>query len=541
MKKLDDSHAVEVADGIWWIGFADYEAGFSNNPYLLVDGDEGVLFDPGPGHPVFRDIIVQKIQQVVPPEKIRYIVLSHQDPDLCGLVPFIENTLHPDLVIIAHPRTSLFIPYYGVRKGILPVGDSDVLQLASGRRIVFYHTPYVHYAGNIVSYDEKTASLFSSDIFAVFTREWSLYADDSYIGLARSFIEHYIGGKEPVLYAYEKIKGLNIKRILPQHGGIIEHNIEGFLDMLKEAEPGDLLHELRHKPSSLQLQELLRTGKEWIEKWLKRKIEANALDDLMDTAMREGPATVSLLIDTVSAKSKELGVANPLAYGRVHRSNAVQTTRPTQLLSAIRKRFLSRRYGVLYGTSSVDAILQQGLISFKANVGVMFVDIRGFTKWSADKSPGEVIATLNKQHEIVSKVINSGGGRVNKVIGDGMLAYFPENRLSDCVTVATKVHKAVAENSLLPVGIGCDFGEVIMGDLGEESRLDYTLIGAIINFASRMCDSAGKGETTITVRLYDRFSDDLKREVAALPSFEKITVKLKPEDPETEAIKFAAG
>ncbi|MBT3224480.1 MAG: diguanylate cyclase, partial [Proteobacteria bacterium] len=84
---LDDQNAVEVAEGIWWLGFADYEAGFSNNPYLLVSGDEAVLFDPGPGSPFFLDIILHKIRQVIDPEKVRYIVVHHQDPDLCALIP----------------------------------------------------------------------------------------------------------------------------------------------------------------------------------------------------------------------------------------------------------------------------------------------------------------------------------------------------------------------------------------------------------------------------------------------------------------------
>lgn len=537
--KLDDTNAIKITEDIWWIGFADYEAGFSNNPYLLVDKDEAILFDPGPGHPVFRDLVLQKIQQVTSPDKIKYIVVHHQDPDLCALIPFIENILHPDLIIIAHPRTSLFIPYYGVRKNILPVGDGDILELKSGRKIIFYHTPYLHFAGSMVSYDEKTATLFSSDIFAVFNREWNLFADDSYIELAKGFIQHYISGKEPVLYAYEKLKNLNIKRILPQHGGIIEKNIGKFLEMLTKVEPGQLLSELQAKPTKEQEKELIQAGINWLRFWLKKEINVNTLDELMNYAIQQGPTSVPLLIDSISQKAKEMGVANPLSYSRIHKWNQIQSVRSTQVLDSIRKRFLSRQYGVLYGDdSNIKQILQQGLQSFKVRLSVMFIDIREFTKWSKNRPPDEVINMLNRQHEIITKIINSNGGRVNKIIGDGILSYFPENLIDNSIIIASKIHKLIAENKLLPVGIGCDFGEVIMGDLGEETRLDYTLIGETVNFASRMCDSAGKGEVSITDKLYERLSKKLKEQIKRLPSFENIKIKIKPTDPEVSGIRF---
>jgi len=542
MKKLDDTNAIQVAEDIWWIGFADYEAGFSNNPYLLVDGDEAILFDPGPGHPLFRDLILQKIEQVTSPEKIRYIVAHHQDPDLCGLIPFIENILCPDVVIIAHPRSAVFIPYYGARKGILPVGDGDVLELKSGRRIVFHHAPYLHFAGNMMSYDEKTASLFSSDVFAVFSREWSLYADESYIELAKSFIEHYVASKEPVIYAYEKLKKLKINRILPQHGGIIEEDVEKFLNMLKEVEPGQLLKELKNRPSPQQVEELLEAGKAWLKIWLKREIHAESLDDLMNIGMEEGPSTVSLLLDSIAQKAGELKVANPLTYSRVHKWNKIWASRTTQIVDSVRKRFLTRQYGMRFGSdSSISEIIQQGFLAFKTDVAIMFVDIRGFTKWSAEKSPDAVVATLEKELELITRIINSSGGRVNKIMGDGILAYFPERKLSDCIVSATDIQKAIEENGMLPVGVGCDFGEVIMGDIGQELRLDYTLIGAPVNFAARMCDTARGGETAITQRFFEKLSDESREKLCDSHPMKKIKVKVKPSDPVLEGFLLTQG
>jgi class 3 adenylate cyclase/glyoxylase-like metal-dependent hydrolase (beta-lactamase superfamily II) len=537
MRKLDDTNAIQIADDLWWIGFADFEAGFSNNPYLVIDDEEAVLFDPGPGHPLFRDLILQKIEQVTDPEKIRYIVVHHQDPDLCGLIPFIENALHPDLVIMTHPRAALFIPYYGARTGILPLGDGDALELKSGRRITFLHAPYLHFAGNIMSYDEKTASLFSGDVFAVFNREWSLYADDSYIELAKSFIEHYIDSKEPLQYAYEKIKGLKIDRILPQHGGIIEHNIGKFLNILLEAEPGQLLEELKKKPSAAQLQELFETGAQWLGFWLKKEIDARTFEELMKVAMEEGPSTVALLMDKITDKARQFGVANPLASSQVHKWNKIWSAQTSHLIESIRRRFLSRQYGMRYGTDSdVADVLQQGLQAFKTNVAAMFIDIRGFTKWSAERSADEVVRTLNREHDLISKIIHSRGGRVNKIMGDGMLAYFPERKLSDCMKAAIHIQQAIRESNLLPVGVGCDFGEVIMGDLGQEARLDYTLIGAPVNFAARMCDSAGKGQVAVTKRLFEMLGEESREAITGSCPTREIRVKIKPKDPEMEGI-----
>ncbi len=542
MNKLDDTYPVEVAPGIWWVGFADYEAGFSNNPYLLVDGDQAVLFDPGPGHPAFRDIIMQKIRQVINPEQIRYLVVHHQDPDLCGLIPFIENILHPSVIIIAHPRTSLMLPYYGLRKGVLPVGDGDRLQLNSGRCIKFYHAPYVHFAGNMMSYDESTASLLSSDIFAVFNRNWSLYADELYLPLVRSFLEHYIGSKAALLYVYERLKALNIARILPQHGGIIEgsDNVQRFVDILPDVEPGRLLRELRNRPSAAQEAALLETGRAWMQTWLLRDIEANSLDVLMQIAMQHDQRTVSLLMEVVAKKAYELGVANPMTYGRIHYADRIENVENFQVLEAIRRRFLSRQYGMLQGVlGEAEDVLQYGLLSFKAKLGVMFVDIRNFTEWSADRSSGEVVLALNRQHELVSKIINARGGRVNKIMGDGLLAYFPENHLDNCVQVAIDIQRAIDENDLLRAGIGCDFGVVTMGDIGEQARLDYTLIGAPVNFASRMCDAARPGEIVITCQLDAQLSPDVQANVRNFASFEAVAVQVKENDPELHGFRFA--
>jgi adenylate cyclase len=123
-------------------------------------------------------------------------------------------------------------------------------------------------------------------------------------------------------------------------------------------------------------------------------------------------------------------------------------------------------------------------------------------------------------------------------MGDGILAYFPEHKLSECVVAALEIQDAIPRSGLLPSGIGCDFGEVIMGDMGQEVRLDYTIIGAAVNFAARMCSSAGKGEIAFSGQMFDRVDDQTKGQIGKKYSTETIKVKVKPTDPEKKGVLF---
>lgn len=542
MKRLNDIEPIEVAKDIWWVGFADYESGFANNPFLLIDEDEVVLFDPGPGHPFFEDIIVDKIRKVVKLERIKYIVTHHQDPDICGLIPFIENLIAPDVVIIAHPRTALFLPYYGIRSRILPIGDGDSLQLNSGRIIKFYHTPYLHSPGAIVSYDETTKTLFSSDIFGGFDRNWNLYADSKYIERAQAFLEQYSGSKEALVNAYNKFQSLDITNIFPQHGSLITHDedIKAFINLLNDINPSELLRELTNKGSAKQLNDLFLKSKELLELWLKASIDAENLDDLIDMAFMEGQATVALLYDFISQKSKILGIANPLNSGKIHKSNKIKAVSSDKLIDSFRNRALLSQYGLIKDGDSdnIDVLVKKRLTAIRDNKIIMFIDVRQFTKWSESRSPDEIIGMLNKIHSISLRLITSNQGRINKVLGDGLLAYFSGDNIDNAFLVCTDILESINNEQLLPVGIGVTNGEVIFGDIGEDQRIDYSLIGKTVNLASRLCDSAGKNQFVISMEMFNALSDSVKSGFDGILQKEEISVQVKPYDPLTKALRF---
>ncbi|MBT3219364.1 MAG: adenylate/guanylate cyclase domain-containing protein, partial [Proteobacteria bacterium] len=142
-------------------------------------------------------------------------------------------------------------------------------------------------------------------------------------------------------------------------------------------------------------------------------------------------------------------------------------------------------------------------------------------------------------HGLTSKIINATGGRVNKVLGDGILAYYMKGNLDTCVNAAMDIQRALATHNMLPAGIGLDYGEAILGDLGQDARLDYTLIGSSVNLASRMCDIAKAGEIGLSKSLFELLTPTLRAKITELPAFCETWVRVKPTDPRSEAVTFA--
>ncbi|MBI5306216.1 nitrate- and nitrite sensing domain-containing protein [Candidatus Wolfebacteria bacterium] len=217
--------AIEVAPGIFWVGFYDKDAIFSCNPYLIVDGEEAVLIDGGSlGHFPF---VARKVFSIIEPSKIKNLILHHMDPDLCASLPLFQNIINqPDFKVISHRRASVLIAYYSQEKVnfYYPEENNNIFRFSSGRILRFIPAHYLHTPGTINTYDEKTKTLFSSDIFGAFTPKWELYADKTYFEKMRKFHENYMPSKEIMAQYLERIKKLDIKMICSQHGSIIKEN-----------------------------------------------------------------------------------------------------------------------------------------------------------------------------------------------------------------------------------------------------------------------------------------------------------------------------
>jgi len=253
-------NAIEIAQDIYWIGMYLENDPFQCHPYLIKNGSESILIDPG-SMLEFKET-VRKIRSVIDIKDVKYIVLHHQDPDLVAAVPEIEKLIdREDLLIVTHSRMSLLIKHYLVTSDYYEIDKNDhKLITSNGYRLDFHTTPYCHSPGAFVSYEPNTKTLFSGDIFGGIEESWEFYADESYFFKAKQFHQEYMPSKDIFNYALNKIQKLDINLIAPQHGSIIEKKyIKKLIEDMKNLDCGLYIEDKYNR-------ELLNTIEELKEK-----------------------------------------------------------------------------------------------------------------------------------------------------------------------------------------------------------------------------------------------------------------------------------
>ena len=130
-------------------------------------------------------------------------------------------------------------------------------------------------------------------------------------------------------------------------------------------------------------------------------------------------------------------------------------------------------------------------------VCVLFMDIRNFSQYAAGESPQAVMAYLNRLFGAVVEVVNEHQGVVNKFLGDGFMAVFGapmkddepcRHGLDAAMEIIARVETLNATGKIPPtrIGIGLHMGEVMTGNIGSVERKEYTIIGDVVNMASRI-------------------------------------------------------
>jgi len=164
------------------------------------------------------------------------------------------------------------------------------------------------------------------------------------------------------------------------------------------------------------------------------------------------------------------------------------------------------------------------------NASVLFLDIRNFTNRSSTMTPEDAVDFLNQLFNFTVAEVEKAGGMVNKFLGDGFMAVFgaPITLTNSCnasVLCAIGIFEKLQlfnisrTGEIVKLGIGINFGPMVAGVMGTDSRKEYTVIGDIVNTASRI-ESLNKEFGTsllISQSVYDNLDANLKEQFASLP------------------------
>ena len=174
----------------------------------------------------------------------------------------------------------------------------------------------------------------------------------------------------------------------------------------------------------------------------------------------------------------------------------VQSVSQTQAASDL-ARFFDREVAERITGADLRAAAGHGELR---NAAILFIDMRGFTKLSATLTPPELIEVISEYQRLLVPVVQSHGGSIDKFMGDGIMASFgavsPSDhyaadalRAVDAILEAAarwKTERSAAGKPAPSVGAAVASGEVVFGVIGDDNRLEYTVIGDAVNLAAKL-------------------------------------------------------
>ena len=217
-----NDHDVKLFEGIYRV-----PQGVSYNSYVIADEKIAVM-DAVDEH--FGDEWIANVREVLAGREPDYIIIQHMEPDhSANALRFAQE--YPGVKIVGNAKTFVMLKeYFGsdFADRRVVVGDGDILSL--GRHILhFVFAPMVHWPEVMLTYDEYTKTAFSADGFGRFgaldvEQPWDDEARRYYIGIVGKY------GKQ-VDAALKKLSALDIGRICPLHGPVLEGDLSHYLGL----------------------------------------------------------------------------------------------------------------------------------------------------------------------------------------------------------------------------------------------------------------------------------------------------------------------
>jgi class 3 adenylate cyclase/HAMP domain-containing protein len=158
-------------------------------------------------------------------------------------------------------------------------------------------------------------------------------------------------------------------------------------------------------------------------------------------------------------------------------------------------------------------------------ISILFSDIRSFTTISEQMKPDDLVTSLNRYFTVMVDIIMDRGGIVDKYIGDAIMAFFGapvrhRDYALQSVLAGIEMNEALQEfndrqrelgKPEFRIGVGINYGVVTVGNIGTEKKMDYTIIGDMVNLASRMEGLTKKYHQPLLISesLYQKVKDEV--------------------------------
>ncbi|MCA9632856.1 MAG: FprA family A-type flavoprotein [Myxococcales bacterium] len=189
------------------------------NQHVVVHGKEGMILDPG-GHKIYTRVL-SDTTSVLKGAELKYIFLSHQDPDIVAATNGWLMTT--DAVAYTPSVWKRFIPHFGLDRlvvdRLLGVPDQGMRIELGGQELLILPAHFLHSCGNIQLYDPVSKILYTGDLGASLGQDYDVVTDfDSHLEFMQGFHERYMASNAAMRLWANMVRGLDIDMIAPQHG-----------------------------------------------------------------------------------------------------------------------------------------------------------------------------------------------------------------------------------------------------------------------------------------------------------------------------------
>ncbi|HFE31974.1 MAG TPA: FprA family A-type flavoprotein [Gammaproteobacteria bacterium] len=232
----------------------DFNSGLAvqANQHLIIHGGEGMILDPG-GHKVFNKV-ASATSELLQGGKLRYLFLSHQDPDIVAATNGWLMTTDADAWISA--LWQRFLPHFGidtfVEDRLNPIPDAGMMLNLNGVDLSIIPAHFMHSCGNFQVYDPISKILYSGDLGASLGMDYIEVSDfDDHLQYMAGFHQRYVVSNKVLRLWAQMIRGLDIEIIAPQHGALFKGKemVTRFIDWCETLECGlDLMDDVYKLP-----------------------------------------------------------------------------------------------------------------------------------------------------------------------------------------------------------------------------------------------------------------------------------------------------